>query len=728
MLAVGAPLVAPTTLHPLPRAAAAEPGEPLPARITLTAVAPSLVTRDATVQVKGSITNTGTAPLDEVVVRLRAVGGRLGTRLDVAAWLDGKDQREGVPVEPSVTLPHPLAPGGRARFVLDVPAGALALGPEFGVYPLVVDARATPEGGERDQVALTRTTLQWQPESRQYEAQQITWLVPFTGLPGPVAGTGDAAQQLARTAAAVGPGSRLRDLLDAASGPGVVWAVDPELLSTLQQAATAPGTSSPTSTGTATSGGTATTPTGTGSPTTGGDGDGTDAGAADRAVVRDYLADLKAAAVGREVVELPYADPDLEALGDAGALAVLPAARAAGAGTITEVLGVTPRTDVVWPADGYASDELVTALAGQGTSALVLDDRTRPLVEALSYTPDARTTSLPQDTTAVLSDSALSGLLARTRRTNAASTSRLLAETAAATTERPGLSRRLLVTVSRTAELDPTAFRSAVAAASAAPWLRTTPLDALLAPAADRGDSSTLARREGPAPRGRRVQGIRGADVQVGLGLRSQLSALGEVVDDPVGTTAGLQRSTLDLFSSTWRGHRTELPARQQRERQDVARLTRQVRVLPTTITFLRSSGQLVLTISNDLDQPVHDLRLKVVAPSPRLVVSQEVSDPLTLQPGTRASVRVPVRALASGEVALQAQLLAPSGAVLGATEQVKVRVRPTDSWVLTVGGVVVGLVLAVGLVRALRRPRRRARAATTPRETLTSPDLEDGA
>ena len=79
--------------------------------------------------------------------------------------------------------------------------------------------------------------------------------------------------------------------------------------------------------------------------------------------------------------------------------------------------------------------------------------------------------------------------------------------------------------------------------------------------------------------------------------------------------------------------------------------MTSKVRVLKTTITFLRSSGELQLTISNGLPQKVPNLRLRVIAPSPRLVVSQEVSDPIDLAPGTRTSVRVPVRALASGQV-----------------------------------------------------------------------------
>jgi hypothetical protein len=689
---------------------------PLPARITLSAVSPDLVTATATVRVTGSITNTGDQLLDDVSVRLRAVGGRLGTRADVVSWLSGDDPRVGVPLTPTADLTAPLGPGASAGFTLEVPATRLGLGASpFGVYPVAVDARARPDGGARDQVAFTRTTLQWQPATKQYAEQQIAWLVPFT-LPdtGP-----DVRLRPADVAAAVGPGSRLRHVLDAASAPGVVWAVDPQLLAILQEVATA-STGQPT--GTATESPSPTTPS-SGSPTspaqaatpsestTSAPGSSpaptsaTDTAA--QVVVRDYLRALRAAAAGRDVIELPYADTDLQPVSDAGAMQLVDAARAAGAGTITEVLGVAPRTDVAWPADGYASDRLVTDLASRGMQTLVLDARTRPLTEALSYTTDART-ELAAGSSAVLFDPVLSSLAARVRPDRAATRARFLAETAAATTERPGLSRRLLVALPRSVDPHPAAFRDLVTSAAAVPWLAPISWGQLAAPLGTRGDTSALPRREA-APRAVRGRpGVMQPDVARTIALRGRLSALGEVVDDPVRTTAHLQRTTLALVSARWRGHRTELGRRQSVEDTAIDALVRQLRVLPTTITFLRSSGELQLTVSNDLPEAVHGVRLRVVAPSPRLVVSREVSEPLDLPAGSRASVRVPVRALASGQVDLQAQLVAPSGAPIGQTEHVKVRVRPTDSWVLTVGGAVAGLVVVVGLVRALRRPRRR--------------------
>jgi hypothetical protein len=269
----------------------------------------------------------------------------------------------------------------------------------------------------------------------------------------------------------------------------------------------------------------------------------------------------------------------------------------------------------------------------------------------------------------------------------------------------------LVVALPRTFDPQPAAFRELLASASSVPWLAPIGLAQLLAPLDSRADTSTLARRAASPRAVLAPRGVSGSDVARTIALRGELSALGEVVEDPVRTTAQLQRSTLSLVSSAWRGHHGALTRRQAAEAAAISAVTRKVRVLPTTITFLRSSGELQLTVSNELDESVQDVRLRVVVPSPRLVVSQEVSEPITLPAHSRASVRVSVRALASGQVDLQAQLVAPSGAPIGETEHVKVRVRPTDSWVLTAGGAIAGLVVVVGLVRALRRPRRRRAA-----------------
>jgi hypothetical protein len=374
--------------------------------------------------VTGSITNTSATPLELVSARLRLAHSGLGTRTEVATWAQSTDDRPGTVVGPTLDVqPRTLPAAGRTAFTLSVPAAQLGLGDRpFGAYGVAIEVRAQRPLG-RQQVGLLRTTVQWQPGTKQYAAQQLAWLVPMTGVPS---GAGGRAATPAELAAAVGPGSRLRRVLDAASAPDVGWAVDPALLQALDEVVTPRTTPAP-----------AGTPAPTPSP---------DAVAS--SVVGTFLTDLRIAARGRVVIELPYADPDLAAVTAAGRADLLQTARAAGAGIISQVLGVAPTTQVAWPAQGWANDEAVRAFAAAGVRDVILDARARRLEDPLPYTPDARV-MLSGGMTAWLADPVLSELAGAARRADPARVRRLLAETAAATSERPGLTRRLLVAAPR---------------------------------------------------------------------------------------------------------------------------------------------------------------------------------------------------------------------------------------------------------------------------------------
>jgi hypothetical protein len=693
------------------------------AQITLTSLTPVVSGPRDEVEVVGTIRNVGAAPITYLTARLHLLRDRLGTRDQLDGWFDG-DLGTGPVAGRTIDLFPPddpaLAPGASVPFTITLSQSELGLaGAAFGSYGLAVEARGQLDG-PRTEVGLLRTALVWAPTTAQYVPQQLAWLVPFTGL-----SSGPQAQDLTlqQIAAAVAPGSRLRHLLEAASAPGVGWAVDPALLRTLRDAAGAPATttsapaSTPSSAPSATPSGAETasspaTPAATGSsrPTTTPTSERTnDPDRPAREQIRAFLADLAAAARGRTVIELPYADPDVQAVADDGQPQLLHEADALGAGTVQEVLGVPAATDVAWPADGWADDRALAALSGDGISTVVLDARSRPLVDALGYTPDART-ALPGGLTGWLSDPTLSRLAAGAR--SGAGTDdvlrrqQLLAQTAALTTERPGLARRVLITLPRGLDLDPVAFRGLVDALGTAPWLRTVaPADLRRAP--ERGDTSSLERRVARLPASLRKAQLSVRDVTMTHELRTDLAALAEVLESPSGVTGLLQGDTLRLLSCGWRGHPSALAAR----REVVARHTRdlvgRLHVLPTRANFLATNASLPFTVANDLDQQVTGLRLKVTAPNPRLQVRQETSDPVDVAPGTRVRVEVPVRAIAAGRVSLTAQLLTPSGRALGAPVSVQVRTQPPGTWAMWVIGAVVALVLLVGVVRAVRRPRR---------------------
>lgn len=656
----------------------------LTARIELTSIGPSLVDPTQTLTVTGLITNTGTAPLELASARLRLARASLGTRAQVAAWSDGTDERSGLVVGPTLDVePRSIPVAATAPFALSVPASQLGLaGQPFGAYGLAVEVRAQGELG-RQRVALTRTTMQWQPGSKEYEVQRISWLVPITGLP---AGPDLTPAQLA---AAVAPGSRLRRVLAAASAPGVAWALDPALLQALEQVAAVP------------------VPAENSAPTPP-----DEPAEASRAAATSFLADLRTAAVGREVLELPYADPDLSAVTAGGRADLVRAAQAAGAGIIEQVLGITPVAGVGWPADGWAGDETLSQLAQVGLRDVVLDARSRRLVDPLPYTTDARAelagpTGAVAGVTGWLADPTLSSLAAEARRPDVLRVQRLLAETAATTSERPGLARRLLVAAPRNLDPDPAAFGDLVSATSRVPWLTVVPVTALRTPAAGSGGTADLPRHSTAAPASVDQAQLSAQHVAAVRRMRGSLAAIGEAVEPPNVVTDVLQRSSLALLSSSWRGRPEQLTERRAAVAQQVATLTNKVHVLASSVNFLASSGRLQITVANDLPQAVSGLRLRVTSTNPRLrVPTGEVATP-ALAANTRAQVQVPVQAIASGAVLLNAQLVSASGRPLGQSVQVRVRVQPTDTWALWVLGAVAALVFLVGLVRTLRRPRR---------------------
>jgi hypothetical protein len=716
------------------------------AQIALSTITPGVVRPTDPVTVTGTIRNVGTAPIMYLTARLHLLRDRLGTRDQLDDWTRG-DTGTGTVVGRTVDLfpsdDPALAPGSLVAFTLTLSQAELGLaGASFGSYGLAVEARGQLDG-PRTEVGLLRTSLVWAPDTS-YVPQQLAWLVPFTGLTGGLVGgpstssagasasAGTQDLTLEQLAAAVAPGSRLRHLLEAAAAPGVGWAVDPALLRTLRDAAgsrtEAPptSTSSPTSSAsTATSASTPssvppsgstgpTTPTAAGTPTgpTSKSTSRPDAtsstetpDAAARRQIRSFLADLAAAAPGRTIVELPYGDPDVQAVADAGQPQLLHAAEALGAGTVAEVLGVPAATDVAWPADGWADDHALTALSDDGTRAVVLDARSRPLTDSLGYTPDARS-QLPQGLVGWLSDPGLSRLAAAARLGDVLQRQQLLAQTASLTTERPGLARRVLVALPRGVDLDPVAFRGMVDAVEEAPWVRTVAPADLRRPL-DRGDTSSLERRPARLPAALRDAQLSVHDVGAAQTLRADLAALGEVLASPSEVTGDLQRDTVSLLSAGWRGHAAALAARRAVVTRHVHDLVGALHVLPTRANLLATNASLPFTVVNDLDQQVTGLRLRVTAPNPRLQVRQETTDPLEVAPGTRIRVEVPVRAIAAGRVSLTAQLLTPSGRELGAPVSVQVRTQPPGTWAMWVVGAVVALVLLVGIVRAVRRPRR---------------------
>ena len=236
------------------------------------------------------MSNTGRQVLRNASVRLRLSDTALGSRSELAAVMSGQVASRDGRVVAEVDLPD-LGPGSSAPYDVQQALDAVPELTGFGVYALGIEVVGVRGDAAKDpaRVALVRSLLPWSPPTPGLDPTGFSWVWPLVGAPVRLASGVFANDALASSLA---PGGRLDRLLQAGialdQGAAVTWAVDPELLETVQDMADGYDVVS--------SGGRATVP---------GGGSG---------LARSWLEQLQAATVGEPVLPLPYADPDVVAM------------------------------------------------------------------------------------------------------------------------------------------------------------------------------------------------------------------------------------------------------------------------------------------------------------------------------------------------------------------------------------------------------------------------------
>ena len=643
--------------------------------VDLVAIGPDVLEPGSQLELTVVVSNSGTEPLVEPLVRLKLAPRLLASRDAVADWGAAQDNEFSGSRVVEVLLPEPVPPGGEVSVPLTVAADDLGLldapsqwGPR-GIAVAVLDADFV-------QVALTRSHVVWFPGRSFSSPIRTSVLVPLTGGT-PDVGTGLVPQADLETLTS--DGGRLASVLAAASAPGVTWALDPALLAS----AAAADPSEP-------------------------------------AIPADptaWLERLRTEAAGREVVALPYADPDVTALAHAGQGELHGLAEEAGRDAVQQLLGEPARTDVSWPADGSVDPATLEVLADDGRGAVVLSQGAQPLRQELPFTPTGRSSLTAGDhaVAGLLVDTSLSTTLAGTGRTadgpatpasvadDLLAVQRLLAETAAITMERPSVDRHVLVTAPREWNPDAVTGARALAALTAVPWVEPTPLGTLVDGPAPDVEREPLAADEADSVGELPAQELG----RVGAALATT-RAMAPALSRPEPVLASAELSAVAATSVAWRGDLDAWRSQVDTLAAAAAALPQGVRVVPgSAINVLSARADLPLTVANDLDQDVQ-IEVRLQPSNPRLVVDQVV--PVTIAPGGSERVSVPVRAIASGNTDVEVQLLTPAGDVIGEPLVLTVRVRADWENRGTLGlAIVAGLILVVGLVRTIRRGRRTA-------------------
>lgn len=652
----------------------------LPVSVAVTDVSPQVLAPGEPLVVTATVRNDGDTTIERPRATVRIYRYRLASREQLDTWVSAPTA--GYPAgtaAAAVDLEAPLEPGASAQVVVTVPPesiGLLRTPDAWGPRGISLDLT---DGTKR--VGIERTFLLWASDD-DVPAAQVSVVVPVVGpaeLPatssdGSTAGTGTSATGSDLDDSTTS--GRLRRLLDATGDSSAVsWAVDPSLV---QQAS------------------------------------------AGTAATQAWAKELAQAATGREVLALPWADPDLAAIAHAGRPELLDAALAAGDVAANGLLGDSTPTSLLWSADEELDEPTAGLAAAHGAgAALVVSPGALGTDE-----PDASSPTVPLktdqgDVTALVPDATLSALLGdptsvQPAMTAATAAQRMLAETAVLARESDGDGAGVLVTVPRDWDPDVATARAELAALSAAPWVAVTGVEGQLA-AGRATDSST--RKPVTLPRtSRSATELTPVWVHALADARAAVASFAEIVPDPAALTAGLDEQLLPPLSVMWGSDPTGRKAAV-----DAALAAADARrsglsiLLNEQFTVISSSTQIRLAVRNDLDQ---DATVRVQMRPNKACVAANRSELVTALAGHETPVTLQVEASANCDVTVDVELVSADGRVVATPVKFSARVAPTIESVGTiVVGVLLALALAFGLWRTIRRGQTARRGARVQKD-----------
>jgi hypothetical protein len=645
--------------------------------VQVTDVQPQVLRPTEDLVVAATVRNDTATELTSPRATLRVSRFRLASSTQLEAWAGSTVTADAGKAVGSVDIPGPLAPGASAQVTLTVPATAFALllTPDaWGPRGLAVELT---DAGRR--LGLDRTFLLWLPDDTAPTPSAVSVLVPVVG-PAPIpaatatptaeptatatadAGTGAAGRELDALTTSTG---RLRAVIDATGHRAEVsWAVDPSLV----EAAAAGGSSS-----------------------------------------IAWLADLTQRSAQRDVLALPWGDPDLAAIAHADRPDLLRLARDAAASSTAAVFGSSPQTQLMWAADDIP-DATTAGLAMRigaralvvGPGALTSDD---PAKSTRSGAVTVQTGS--GSLTALVPDAALTAALTDADAvdpgaTPATAAQRILAETAVAAHQTSSSGQHLLAALPRDWSPDVPTVQAQLDALATAPWVDLTSVTRLIGRA---GDETART----PLPTSARSSTELSPAHVVALGdARAAVAAFATVVPAPDALLAGLDREILSPLSVAWRASPSERSTLVDTVLADADTRRDGLSVLVSPqFNVIASATQIRLTVHNELAQ---DATVRVdLRPRKACLTVTDAPTSATVAARSDAIVAVDVRANANCDVDVDVYLLAADGTIVASPTQFSARLAPT---IENVGTLVVGALLALGLVVGIVRTVRRGQTA----------------
>lgn len=624
-------------------------------RVLIDQVSPSVLRPGQDLTVVATLRNEGAAPVENATAGLQLYRMRPASRTELESWVTGAGGAVGTRVasQPALTIPA----GGQVQVALTLPAARVGLLDQPDVWgPRGLAVEVIGSNGRR--LGVQRTFALWQPDEAVAQVR-VSLLAPVTGV-APGASATDPASPADEDALvrAVEPGGRLDALLTlAAADRDVELAVDPSLLA----AATAAG----------------------GRPAA-------------------WAAGMSQALTLRSGLALPWGDPDLAAVAHAGTPDLLTAA--IGLSTATGLGGAPARTDVLWAPGATVDRSTVAAAAAVGAQGLVVGSDTLQATDAVTT---ARTDVVTDSgrVAALVPDRLLTQLFVAPDRvepgaTLATTVQRLLAEIAVLAHDGAPGTHGVLIAPDRDWTPSTQLVTALMSALRAAPWSRVVPVSALLG-GADEGTE-----RE-PLPQSATSGAELSPDeVRSLAGTRADTLAFATAIADQGILTAGLDQQVVAPLSVAWRA---DPAGRSQLVRAVVADTQSEragLSLAPAPdLNVISASAPVRFVVRNDLSVPA-TVSVRVL---PRKACLRPVhSDPVVAEPGASSPITVNLVAAANCDVVVDVQLVGVDGLGVGQGVQFTARVAPT---IEDVGTVVVGALLAIGMLLGIVRTVRRGQS-----------------
>lgn len=695
-----------------PQAAAAGSGA---VAVSLDTLTPSTPTDDDTLTVSGTVTNKGRRTVTGARVDLR-VGTPVGTRSAIDTAARNSSQVQGT-VGTAVGGKYAqefakLAPGVAQPFSISVPVDKLGLSQD-GVYEFGVTLSGQTSAQPWTQVlGVQRTFLPYQ-SGKAGTRTRTTFLWPLISDVHMTAETGSNEQQTpvflnGDLTEEISPGGRLDQMVSLGKELDVTWVVDPDLLASVDamtRSYQVRGENGTTSAGT------------------------------HQAVAKRWLAALQAAVADKEVVALPFSDPDVASLAHngtnvPGALRNLKEATDVVANTVEPILHVKPTTDFAWPVEGAVDPSIVKVATSAGADKVIARSDSLQESRSLAYTPSAAR-PIGGGTTAVVADAPLSTVFRGDLTKASASTlavQRFLAQSLTLNLQ-TDKQRSVVVAPQRT----PTASQArtmaeALTALQDGPWAEAQDLSAAASAKPDPAAATQVPSSRSYPKKLRKRELPRSAYQQLAR-TEGKLDNFKVILTNQSRVVTPFGRALNREMSMSWRGRPGEAMSFRTGVEIYLQGLAKQVRLIEKSETKLSGrSATIPVTVQNNLVQDVDRLVLRLTSVNPtRLKIGGKpyTERQVTVSGGHSQSVKFTTSANANGRSSVIAQLYTQDGRKYGDPVRFDVKVTEiTATVMLVIGGGVLLLVLA-GFRMYTQRKRAAARTAAEAAQNAPHPDAD---